>query len=155
MAEGFRGYIVSTPVRGSLLPQRIQNLVVRDYAARRKLAYRLSVAEHAMPGCTMQLEFLLHDLHEIEGIILISLFALPRNRQRRAQIYDRVFGAGKVLHAAMEQLVVRSADEAATWETMIALDAALPATPFRGRYEKSATPLGTDPAEVAAFRLQA
>ena len=96
MADGgYRGYIVSRPVRGSHFPQRVQNLVVRDYAQRRTLPYRLSVTEYAMPGCTMMFESLLDELPELDGIVLFSLFVLPVQREKRLRAYERVLAAGK------------------------------------------------------------
>ena len=155
MAEGFRGYIVSAPVRGSHYPQRVQNLVVRDYAQRRGLAYRLSLTEYAMPGSTMMLASLLDDLPAIEGIILFSLFTLPRSGAKRRAIFDQIVDAGKTLHAALEGLALRTHGDAAAWSELIDIDATLPQTPFGGRYEKDAAPLGANAAAaLAAFGLR-
>jgi sporadic carbohydrate cluster protein (TIGR04323 family) len=153
MAEGgYRGYIVSAPVRGTAFPQRVQNLVVREYAQRRGLAYRLSATEYAMPGSLMMLRTLLDELDTIDGIILFSLFTLPRARAPRHAIVERVLAAGKPLHAALEQLVLRTPADLRDWDDMIAIDATLGATPFGGRFEKNATPLGLDAAvQLAAF----
>jgi sporadic carbohydrate cluster protein (TIGR04323 family) len=139
---GYRGYIVSRPVRGSHFPQRVQNLVVRDYAQRRQLAFRLSVTEYAMAGCTMMFESLLDELPGLDGIVSFSLFVLPAQRDRRLRAYERVLGAGKTLHAALENLVLAKRADVAAWEDIIGVDTVLAATPFGGRYEKTATPLG-------------
>ena len=146
MAEGrgYRGYITSRPVRDSHFPQRVQNLVVRDYAQRRGLAFRLSLTEYAMPGCTMMLETVLGELDALDGIILFSAFTLPEDRALRQAMFARVLAAGKPLHAALENLVLRTPDDAARWNDLIEVNALLPATPFGGRYEKTATPLGPD-----------
>lgn len=155
MADGYRGYIVSAPVRGTHYPQRVQNLVVRDYAQRRGLAYRLSLTEYAMPGSTMMLESLLAELDAIEGIILFSLFTLPADRVRRRLVYERALAAGKPVHAALEQLALLKPHDADDWDRLIAIDAALPATPFRGRYEKNRYPLGRDAGPLlSAFELR-
>ena len=148
---GYRGYIVSRPVRDSHFPQRVQNLVVRDYAARRHLPFRLSVTEYAMAGCSMMFESLLDELDTLDGIILFSLFTLPSRRDRRRQAYERVLAAGKSLHAALEQLVIGTPDAIGAWEDVIEVDAVLPATPFGGRYEKTNDPLGRDAATLAAI----
>ena len=60
--KGYRGYVFSRPVDSHRVPQHIQNLVIRDYAARRKLHYLLSATEYAMPGCYLILEQVLADL---------------------------------------------------------------------------------------------
>ena len=152
--RGYRGYIVSRPVRGSHFPQRVQNLVVRDYAQRRKLAFRLSVTEYAMPGCTMMFESLLGELDRLDGVVLFSLFVLPAQRDRRLRAYDRILAGGKTFHAALENLVLATPADITAWEDIIGVDRVLGATPFGGRYEKTATPLGADSERaVRAFGL--
>ena len=148
--RGYRGYITSRPVQGSHFPQRVQNLVVRDYAQRRGLPFRLSLTEYAMPGCTMMLETLLGELDQLDGIVLFSVFTLPERRAHRRSIFERVLAAGKSLHAALENLVVRTAEDAARWDDLIEVSALLPATPFGGRYEKDEAPLGRDSAAMLA-----
>ena len=154
MADGYRSYIVSAPVRGSHYPQRVQNLVVRDYAQRRGLPYRLSLTEYAMPGSTMMLASLLDELDAIDGIILFSLFTLPFERARRRAVYERVLAAGKVLHAALEGLALQTPSDAAAWDDLIDIDATLAFTPFGGRYEKDDAPLGRNAAALAAFGVR-
>ena len=54
--KGYRGYVFSRSVDSHRVPQHIQNLVIRDYAARRKLHYLLSATEYTMPDCYLILE---------------------------------------------------------------------------------------------------
>ena len=42
--KGYRGYVFSRSVDSHRVPQHIQNLVIRDYAARRKLPLRRRTA---------------------------------------------------------------------------------------------------------------
>ncbi|PWC97414.1 LIC12192 family sporadic carbohydrate cluster protein [Azospirillum sp. TSO5] len=109
--EGHRGYVASRPIFGSRAPQHVQNLVIRDYAARAGLHYKLSATEYAMPGCHMMLEQVLDELPVLEGIIAYSLFMLPRRADRRHAVYRRVLDAEASLHFAVEGLsLVREAD---------------------------------------------
>lgn len=103
---GWRGYIASRPIDGSRTPQHVQNLVIRDYAARLGLAYKLSATEYAMPHCYMMLEQVLAELPELEGVIVYSLFMLPERKERRRAVYRRVLDAGAALHAAVEGLTL-------------------------------------------------
>jgi sporadic carbohydrate cluster protein (TIGR04323 family) len=144
MSSGFRGYIVSGPVRGVSFPQSVQHLVVRDYARRSGLIYHHHLTEYAMPGSSMMLTTLLDELDALEGIILFSLYTLPRSRERRRQVYERILGAGKSMHAALEGLTLRAAGDTAAWDDLIEIAAVLPATPFGGRYEKNGAPFGPD-----------
>lgn len=141
MSEGgYRGYIGSRPVRGVPFPQRVQNLVVRDYAQRRGLTYLLSLVEHAMPGSYMVLENLLEELPQLDGVILFSAFMLPPDAAARRAVYDRVLAARATLHAALENRFVADRQGCAELEDTILVAQALAATPFGGRYEKDGLP---------------
>ncbi|MEZ2249091.1 LIC12192 family sporadic carbohydrate cluster protein [Microcoleus sp.] len=134
---GYRGYIISRPVRGVSYPHRVQNLVVRDYATRHNLAYKLSATEYAMSGCYMMLYDVLAELPQLEGIILFSLFMLPHRIESRLEIYDRILGAGCKLHAALEEMVLQDRSEIENFEEMIQAVLTLPNTPMGGYYQKS------------------
>jgi len=134
--RGYRGYIGSRPVRGTSYPQRVQNLVVRDYAARNGLHYLLSATEHCMPGSYMILRDVLNEFPKIDGIICFSLFALPADALARREIYARVLGAGGSLHAALEDLALRSPEHIDRFEDLIAVSELLERTPFSGRDDK-------------------
>ncbi len=138
--SGYRGYIISRPVRGVSYPHRVQNLVVRDYATRHNLAYKLSATEYAMPGCYMMLYDVLAELPQLEGIILFSLFVLPQRTESRLEIYDRILGAGCELHAGLEEMVLQDRNEIEKFEEMIQAVLTLPKTPMGGYYQKSENP---------------
>ncbi|MGH7327911.1 MAG: LIC12192 family sporadic carbohydrate cluster protein [Polyangiaceae bacterium] len=134
---GFRGYIASRPVRGNTTPQRVQNLVIRDYCARRGTRYLVSLTEYAMPGCYMMLENVLQELPKIEGIVCFSAFMLPPQRDRRRQIYARIFEAGASLHAALENIALISAADVERFEDLLSVAFLLDRVPLAGRYEKT------------------
>ncbi|MDY7013126.1 MAG: LIC12192 family sporadic carbohydrate cluster protein [Cyanobacteriota bacterium] len=137
---GYRGYIVSRPVRGTSYPHRVQNLVVRDYAARYKLSYKLSATEYAMSGCYMMLADVLAELPSLEGIILFSLFVLPQRKARRLEIYDRILTEGCQLRAALEEMVLKDQDDIETLEEMLETVFTLPNSPMGGYYSKTNEP---------------
>lgn len=138
--SGYRGYITSRPVRGVSYPHRVQNLLVRDYATRHNLDYKLSATEYAMPGCYMMLYDVLTELPQLEGIILFSLFMLPQKTKLRLEIYDRILGAGCQLRAALEEMVLQDRNDIDDFETMMQVVLTLPHTPMGGYYHKSEDP---------------
>lgn len=138
--SGYRGYITSRQVRGVSYPHRVQNLVVRDYATRHNLDYKLSATEYAMPGCYMMLYDVLAELPQLEGIILFSLFMLPQKTKSRWEIYDRILGAGCELHAGLEEMVLQDRSDIDDFETMMQVVLTLPHTPMGGYYQKSEDP---------------
>ena len=116
MAGGYRGYIFSRPFGGARAPQHVQNLVIRDYAARKGIAFLLSATEYAMPDCYMILDQLLDAVPSLDGIILYSMFMLPPDPARRGMVLDRALAAGRTLHCAVEEVVVGSPAEARACE---------------------------------------
>ena len=126
MVGGYRGYIGSRPVRGERTPQQVQNLVIRDYAQRSGIAFKLSATEYAMPGCYMMLNAVMEELPTLDGIILFSMFMLPSDEAKRRRIYDQVLAQGRELHAALENLTLRSAADIGRFEDILRVDAFAP-----------------------------
>jgi sporadic carbohydrate cluster protein (TIGR04323 family) len=136
---GYRGYVASRPVRGSSFPQQVQNLVVRDYAARKNLHYLLSATEYAMPSSYLMLTAVLQELPKLEGVIAFSIFMLPKTKVRRIQIFEKILAAGCELHAALENIALRKHSEIADIEDLLEVAFTLSQSPMRGRYEKGET----------------
>ena len=134
--RAFRGYIASRPVRGMRVPQRIQNLLVRDYAQRHDMRFLLSATEYVMPSCYMILQGVLDELPAIAGIVAFSIFMLPVRRERRLAIYERVLGAVCEFHAALENVSVTGPEGIARCEDLIAIAGLLPSAPFGASMER-------------------
>jgi sporadic carbohydrate cluster protein (TIGR04323 family) len=107
--RGYRGYVSSRPIDGDRAPQRMQNLAIRDYAARRKLFLKLSATEWAMPDCFLVLEQVISELAELDGVIFYSLGQLPEDSVKRAKLLDAFLASGAALHAALENVVMTDA----------------------------------------------
>ncbi len=122
MSAGYRGYIASRPVRGEMTPQHVQNLVVRDYAARNGLPFLLSATEYAMPGCFMMLDSAVGSLDDIDGIIFFSLFMMPPDEASRRGIYRRTLELGRSLHFALENLAFERERDIDRLEDMFRVD---------------------------------
>lgn len=114
--KGHRGYIGSRPYQDARTPQHVQNLVVRDYCQRNGFSYLLSVTEYAMPGCYVMLEELLREVDRLEGVVLYSIFMLPRRREHRFDVCRRVLAMGATLHDALENLAIRTEADLTTIE---------------------------------------
>lgn len=108
LKQGWRGYIFSREIGGSIIPHRVQNLVVRDYAQKQGLTYLLSAVEYAMPNCHMMLKALMQDVDNLEGVIFYATHLLPPNDQLRRDLYDTFLNAGKGLRFALESLVIEN-----------------------------------------------
>ena len=90
-----------------------------------------------MPGCFMMLENVLRELPKLEGIVCFSAFMLPPGTKERTALYARVLSAGATLHAALENLSLRSEAEIPQFEDLLGAAFLLERVPLRGRYEKT------------------
>ena len=127
-----RGYIFSRPFMGERAPQHVQNIVLRDYCQRRGHELLLAATEYAMEDSTLILETVLDELPSIDGLVMYSLFQLPRDAAVRHDVVDRVLAAGKSLHFAVEGMRIADATEAAAVEQCWAVKTAMEAAPGHG-----------------------
>ena len=111
MNKAWRGYIFSRKIGTQVVPQRVQNLVVRTCADRHDLTYLLSATEYYMEDCYMMLRSTLDELGEIGGIIFYSTHQLPFDDAERKNIYDRVLSAKAGLRFALEDLSLFNRDD--------------------------------------------
>ena len=106
MNDNWRGYVFSREIGKQVVPQRVQNLVIRTCAERHELTYLLSATEYYMDDCYMMLKSTLDELGEIEGVIFYSTHQLPADATERMQIYDKVLSSKKGLRFALEDLAL-------------------------------------------------
>ncbi|MDX2073991.1 MAG: sporadic carbohydrate cluster protein, TIGR04323 family [Alphaproteobacteria bacterium] len=110
--QGYRGYICARMEMGRSTPQHIQQLVIRDYCAKRGMRFLLSATEYCMPGCTLILDAVLAELNALDGIVMYSLYQMPTDKQKRMAMYVALFASGCELHCAAENIAIRSWDDA-------------------------------------------
>lgn len=101
---GFRGYIFSRTIDSNFIPQRVQNLVVKDYCERFNLFFKLSATEYKMKNSYLMFNSVMKEIKKINGIIFYSLFMLPDNKIDRYKIYDKIILNKKQLHFALEEI---------------------------------------------------
>jgi len=119
--SGYRGYIGSRSYRGQNPPQNIQNMVIRNYCQINDFTYLLSATEYHMRGCFIMLEEVMRELSNIEGVVLYSIFMLPRNRDRRHDFVHRILESGATLHGALENITVSDEPSFQRMETILAI----------------------------------
>lgn len=118
--KGWRGYVFSRAINGQMIPQRVQNLVLRTYAEKSGLLYLLSATEYHMPGSFMMLESLYDSLDGLEGLLFYSLNMLPETRASRRRLFDALLSRGCALRFALEELEVADEPDVAFIEELLA-----------------------------------
>lgn len=119
--KGYRGYIFSNKIGDSFIPQRVQNLVIKDYAIRNKLFYKLSATEYKSKE-QIHLKNVLKKIHEIEGMIFYSIFMLPENTITRNKIYNKFILNNKKIHFALEEMVIKNKNDIKMIEEIIMIN---------------------------------
>lgn len=106
--KGYRGYIGSRPYPNCDYTQSVQNLIIRTYCQRNHFTFLLSATEYIMPNCYMILEEVVAAIDSLEGIVLFSIFLLPDSPAKRKRIYKSILDKKRSLHAALEDLSIKS-----------------------------------------------
>ena len=106
--KGYRGYIFSRSINKNFIPQRVQNLVIRDFAYRKKIFFKLSLTEYNMKNCYIMLNTFLKDINKIDGIIFYSIEMLPTDKKEALKLIDLFLKKKKSLYFALEELKVSS-----------------------------------------------
>ena len=83
MMKNYKGYISSRDCFGTYFPQKIQNIVIRDYCKKKKINYELSSAEYTMKNSYLVLNEIIKDMKKIDGIIAFSIFQLPTEKKKK------------------------------------------------------------------------
>jgi len=119
--QGYRGYITLRPIGGAMIPAPMQNALLRTYCAQRDLMFKLSVNEYVFDHCFIQLELVLSQLPELEGVVTPSVLLLPPTPAARARVYERLFADGAEMHFVMENLVIAERGDEQEVETLLRL----------------------------------
>lgn len=112
----FLGYNFTSPIDGHFIPQRLQNLCIRDYAQGNNLNLTFSVAEYFDHERGLMLFAQLDHLNRIGGLIFFSMMMLPRAPSRRRELFRKFEESGKQLHFALENWVMDGASKGSAVE---------------------------------------
>ena len=104
--KGYRGYIFSRPIKNSLIPQKVQNLVIRDYCSRKNLFFKLSAVEYSSKNSYLMLNLILKELKNLKGLIFYSLFMLPEDKKKRQKFFNQIFLKKSEIHFALEEIII-------------------------------------------------
>lgn len=111
MAKAFLGYNFAGPVSGSVIPQRLQNLCIRDYAATKQLTLEISVTEYFDPRNALMLFTQFDYAERIGGFVFFSVTLLPEDFEKRQRFFALLEKFGLHLHFALENICVTQASE--------------------------------------------
>lgn len=96
---------------GERVPQHIQNIVIKDFCQKKKLNFLLSFTEYAIPNSFHILNQLSDNVKGLYGVVIYSLFQLPRDKDKRFKIVQKFIKKKKILFFACESLEISNIQE--------------------------------------------
>ena len=107
-ADGYRGYIFSRNINNNFIPQRVQNLVIKDFAKRKNFFFKLSSTEYIMNGSYLMLGALVKEVKTLEGVIFYSYEMLFDNVSFCKDILLKIVNSKKNVYFALEELEIKN-----------------------------------------------
>lgn len=111
MQNSFRGYVSSRPISGSVIPQSLQNLKIRDYALSKNINFKLSITEYRMKKTYYALNSLKREINKLDGVIFFSIYQLPEEKLIRKEFLNYFIKKKKKLFFALEDIMVKTTKE--------------------------------------------
>ena len=109
--KGFRGYIFSRKINGNFIPQRVQNLVIREFANRKEIMFKLSSTEYNMKNSYIMLNSLQDDYVFIDGVIFYSIEQLLDDKKICLRIIKFLKSKKRIIFFALEELKISNISE--------------------------------------------
>ena len=137
-----KGYIFSREFFGERVPQHAQNIIIKDYCAKKNYNFLLSATEYKSKESTYILLELINNFSQYDGIVLYSLLQLPKSTLIRHSILKQTLKKNKELHFALENLKFRSKKDFERIEKIFLLKSSLSKKIFtkgKGKYLKLIT----------------
>lgn len=116
MADAYLGYNFTAPILGSVIPQRLQNLCIRDYAQQKGLVVSFTVSEYWDHRRALMLFAQFGHGEAIRGFCFYSIVLLPEESALRTRFWDLVAKHRLAVHFALEDLAVRAGESPAEVE---------------------------------------
>lgn len=106
--KGYRGYIFSREINSNFIPHRVQNLVIKDFARRNDLFFKLSSTEYIMKNSFHMLKALLKDTRSIDGVIFYSYEMFFENIKLCIDSVNNLIRNQKKIYFAVEEIEVKN-----------------------------------------------
>ncbi len=119
--KGFRGYIFSREINGNFIPQRVQNLVIKDFSIKKNIFFKLSSTEYKMKNSYHMLKALVKDINNIDGVIFYSYEMLPLNNNLRLLLLKKIINSKKKIFFALEEISISKENELKELEKLVAI----------------------------------
>ena len=104
--KNLKGYVFSRPISKNIIPQKIQNIILRDYCVKNNYNFLISSIEYTMSKCHYVLDGLIRNMTKYDGYVAYSIFQLPENSSKRKNILKKIIKKNKEFHFVVENLII-------------------------------------------------
>jgi sporadic carbohydrate cluster protein (TIGR04323 family) len=109
MKLNLKGYISSRKLNdGNLIPQKVQNLVIRSACKDKNFEFNLSATEYGMKDCYLILNQILYDLkkNKYDGLAFYSIDQLPVQIEKTKKILNQIIKYKKIIYFSLENIFI-------------------------------------------------
>ncbi len=107
----YQGYVSSRDINENFIPQRIQNLALRNYAEQNNLLLNLSGTEYSIDNCFMILKSILNTVSSLDGVIFYSIWQLESSSEMFKRIESCILDDHSRFHFVLENMVVTTVED--------------------------------------------
>ena len=105
MKKKYAGYINLKPINGVIYPSSLQNILMKEYiTSKLKGIFYLSPTEVLQAKYSITLNTLISRETKVSGIVMLSLFSLPKNESLRKNVYLNCLKNKKKLFFILDEL---------------------------------------------------
>jgi sporadic carbohydrate cluster protein (TIGR04323 family) len=104
--KNFRGYITSKKICGNLIPQKLQNLAIREYASKNQIIFKLSGTEWKIPKSFLMINSISSDLKKIDGILFFSFFQIFEDISFFEKTMKKFLKKKKIIIFVLEDIIL-------------------------------------------------
>ncbi len=121
VSNGYKGYVTPRPFGGYFIPISVQSLILRDYCSRKKYLYNLHSGENNFDNSYLVLEGICESAAKYKAVLMCSFHMLPRNKDRRIEMYKNFLSKNCEIHFILEGIVLDKINKIDEFELIIQL----------------------------------
>tara|TARA_B100001540_G_C15385171_1_gene451907 strand:- start:61 stop:459 length:399 start_codon:yes stop_codon:yes gene_type:complete len=126
MYKTLKGYVSSRSILGQIVPQSIQNTILRSYCNENNFKFALSSTEYSPEESFLMLEKTIKELDPYHGIISYSIFQLPYNLNYRNIILNKIINKKKIFYFVIEKICIKDKNDIINLNQILKINQLLP-----------------------------
>jgi sporadic carbohydrate cluster protein (TIGR04323 family) len=108
MNKKLKGYVSSRKIADSIIPQKIQNMLLRNYCRENNYLLALSSTEYSPDNSFLMLEKTINEIDIYHGVIAYSIYQLPNDKNYRNKLLKKIINKNKIFFFILENICVKN-----------------------------------------------